>query len=68
MPVLKRQNGTELVIMKHRIRLMLMGRKQERREEGSATSSSLDPLFLKRTGERGCTLLPGAVCSGLDTA
>ncbi len=36
--------------------------------EGSATSSGLDPMFLKRTGERGCTLLPGALCSGLGMA
>lgn len=33
---------------------------------GSVSNSSLDLLFLKRTGERGCTLLPGAGCSGLD--
>lgn len=33
--------------------------------EGSAISSSMDPVFLKRAGEKGCTLLTRAVCNWL---
>lgn len=57
MPVLKGQNGRELEGMTQRMRHHVDG---EGAGEGWGKSSSLDPVFLKRTGERSCTLLPRA--------